>query len=102
MVSYYDTHAACGSNFRICTNDESTEETEWRANITHNMNKIAAQVPISLKYRNKEYKEACEDNPGCKIGVDFCAVSPVQSLTLLSASSAQVFLATWFPSYFLS
>lgn len=61
MVNYYDTHAVCGSNFRICTNDEPTEETEWRANITHNMNKMAAQVPISLKYRNKEYKGTLYD-----------------------------------------
>ena len=35
-------------------NDVPTEETEWSASITHNMSRMAKQVPICVQYRNKE------------------------------------------------
>ena len=52
MVKYNATHAACGSTFMIVPDDIATEETEWSANITHNMSRMALQVPICVKYRN--------------------------------------------------
>ena len=61
MVKYNATHAACGSTFMIAPDDVPTEETEWSANITHNMSKMALQVPICVKYRNKEYKGTLYD-----------------------------------------
>ena len=50
MVKYNATHAACGSTFMIVPDDVPTEETEWSANITHNMSRMALQVPICVKY----------------------------------------------------
>ena len=41
MVKYNATHAACGSTFMIVPDDVATEETEWSANITHNMSRMA-------------------------------------------------------------
>ena len=61
MVKYNATHAACGSTFMIVPDDVATEETEWSANITHNMSRMALQVPICVKYRNKEYKGTLYD-----------------------------------------
>ena len=61
MVKYNATHAACGSTFMIVPDDVPTEETEWSANITHNMSRMALQVPICVKYRNKEYKGTLYD-----------------------------------------
>ena len=40
MVKYNATHAACGSTFMIVPDDVPTEETEWSANITHNMSRM--------------------------------------------------------------
>ena len=61
MVKYNATHAACGSTFMIVPDDVATEETEWWANITHNMSRMALQVPICIKYWNKEYKGTLYD-----------------------------------------
>ena len=44
MVKYNATHAACGSTFMIVPYDVPTEETEWSANITHNMSRMALQT----------------------------------------------------------
>ena len=41
MVKYNATHAACASTFMIVPDDIATEETEWSANITHNMSRMA-------------------------------------------------------------
>ena len=49
MVKYNATHAACGSTFMIVPDDVATEETEWSANITHNLSRMALQVPIFVK-----------------------------------------------------
>ena len=49
MVKYNATHAACGSTFMIVPDDVPIEETEWSANITHNMSRMALQVPICVK-----------------------------------------------------
>ena len=70
MVKYNATHAACGSTFMIVPDDAPTEETEWSANITHNMSRMALQVPICVKYRNKEYKGTLYDyvwEPGANL-----------------------------------
>ena len=61
MVQYNATHSACGSTIMIVPDDVATEETEWWANITHNMSRMALQVPICIKYRNKEYKGTLYD-----------------------------------------
>ena len=48
MMKYNATHAACGNTFMIVPDDVATEETEWSANITHNMSRMALQVPICV------------------------------------------------------
>lgn len=64
MVKYNATHAVCGSTYMIVSDDVATEETEWSANITHNMSRMATQVPICIRYRNKEYKGTLYDYVG--------------------------------------
>ena len=61
MLKYNATHAACGSTFMIVPDDVPTEEREWSANITHNMSRMALQVPIYVRYWNKVYKGTLYD-----------------------------------------
>ena len=53
------TRIPIGTHIRL--DDVPIEETEWSANITHNMSRMALQVPICVKYRNKEYKGTLYD-----------------------------------------
>lgn len=60
-VDYNATHAVCGSNVAICNAGEVFEESEWEANITHNMAEMARHIPVSIRYRNKEYNGTLSD-----------------------------------------
>ena len=50
---YYENHSACGSNMPI--DDYEAEVTEWHANITHNMNKMAMCIPVKFEVNGKKY-----------------------------------------------
>lgn len=60
-VDYNATHAVCGSNVTVCNAGEFFEDTEWEANITHNMAEMARHIPVSVKYRNKNYNGTLYD-----------------------------------------
>ena len=60
-VDYNATHVVCGSTYAICNDGETFEETEWSANITHNMTVMARHVPVIVKYRNKVYEGTLYD-----------------------------------------
>ena len=47
---------ACGSTMAVYYEDTVVEETEWNANITHNMNKMAMKIPVSYQVEGETYE----------------------------------------------
>lgn len=47
---------ACGSTMAVHHEDTVVEETEWHANVTHNMNEMAMHIPVSYQVEGETYE----------------------------------------------
>ena len=47
---------ACGSTLAYYDTPGEVEETEWHANITHNMNEMAMHIPVSYQVERETYE----------------------------------------------
>lgn len=54
LVDYNSTHAACGSTYRVCADDSPVMEESWSANVTHNMGRMACEIPLEEELGDKE------------------------------------------------
>lgn len=48
---------ACGSTMAIYPEDTEVTESEWSANITHNMGEMASHIPVTYKIDKEVYSE---------------------------------------------